>query len=324
MALSASTNASQNAGQLIRAALLKLGVVNPNSTVNDAVNNMCLDALNRMVKHWQMQGVHMWTQHEGAIVLKNGVASYTFANSSLAGATTGVVNADVLETTTLTTAAIAGATVLHVASTSGMAATDKILIELDSEVSHETTIVSVDSSTQVTITSGLASAAAVDQFVYSYPVALTQANQFYPKQIANVRLHYGTNQERMLTEFSRDEYFAKNNRLIAGTSFSYYLDDQLTNKVLYIFPVVTDMKQSLRFTYYKALDDIDALTNDVEFPVEAQKAIVLNLAVDVALEFGKEAKLNILLPLAKEALDDFLAWDDEKVNVQLIPDMGNY
>jgi hypothetical protein len=319
MALSGSTDYTQNAGQLIRAALLKLGVVNPNSTVNEATNNMCLDALNRMIKHWQMQGAHMWTQHEGVLVLDNAVSKYNFSDSSLAGGAVGMVRADAIVVAEIDADEAAAQTVIDIDSTTGMAATDKIIIALDDDTRHVTTIVSVDSATQVTITDALPSAASQYNKVYSYPVAVSQANLFYPSQISNVRVKDADDNERMLTEMSRFEYFARNNTDQAGSPYSYYLEDNLVNKSLFLFPVPDRVSEYVKFTYIKSLDDVDAFTNNIEFPVEWHRAIVLNLAVEVALEFGKEAKLNILLPLAKDALDDALGWDDENVDVQIIP-----
>lgn len=320
--LSQTTTARSNAGAIIRAALLKLGVINPTASIPDVTNNICLSALNRMIKHWQMQGTHLWTQHEGALLFDYQVAEYAFSDQDLSGGAVGMVNSSVLVTTKLTADASAAATVLHVDSTAGMTATDKIIIQLADLTRHVTTIVSVDSATQVTITAGLESAAVEDGAVYAYPVAVSQANLFYPKQITNVRLHYGTNNERMLTEYSRDGYLQRNNKTLASTPFSYYVEDNLTNKKIYVFPVPEDLSQSLRFTYIKALDDINSLTNDVEFPAEWEKALVLNLAVEVALEFGKDAKLPVLAPLAAMALADAENWDDEAVSVQLVPDMG--
>lgn len=321
MALSGSTNGTQNAGQLIRAALLKLGVVNPTATVSDSTNQICLDALNRMIKAWQMQGVHLWTQYEGACLLDQNVASYAFSGASLTGGAVGMVRAEVLITTTLTADASAAATVLTLDDTTGMAATDKIVVSLTSGARHVTTIVSVDSATQVTITSGLAGAAADGLTVYAYPVAVNQTNLFYPKQITNVRLRYSATQERELTEYSRSDYLARSDKTLASNPFSYYIEDNLVNKKIYVFPVPNDLSQSLRFTFVKALDDVDALTNDIEFPVEWHKAIVLNLACEVAFEFGKDTKLDRLQPLANMALADALGWDDEATSVQLIPDL---
>lgn len=319
--LSQTTTARSNAGSLIRATLLKLGVINPTASISDITYNICLDALNRMIKHWQMRGVHLWTQHEGALVFDYQVSSYAFSDQDLSGGAVGMVNSSVLVSTTLTADAAAAATVLTVDSTTGMSATNKVLIQLEDLSRHATTIVSVDSATQITITSGLASAAVEDAAVYVYPVAVTQANLFYPKQIMNVRLHYSDNNETMLSELSRDGYMNRNDKTLSSTPFSYYIEDNLVNKKIYLFPVPENIADSLRFTYIKALDDINSLSNDVEFPAEWERTIVLNLAVEVAPEFGKEAKLPILAPLAAMALADAEGWDDEATSVQLIPEL---
>ena len=53
----------------------------------------------------------------------------------------------------------------------GCTRSDTILIELDDDTLHSTTIVSVDTSTTLTITTGLASAAADNNNVYTYTLA---------------------------------------------------------------------------------------------------------------------------------------------------------
>lgn len=67
--------------------------------------------------------------------------------------------------TTLTVAAIATDTVLTVSDSTGMSANEKVSVELDNGLRHVTYIQSVDSGTQITITDGLSSAAAISNNV---------------------------------------------------------------------------------------------------------------------------------------------------------------
>ncbi len=62
--------------------------------------------------------------------------------------------------TTLTANAASSATVLTVASSTGMSASDRVFVELDIDTFFGTTIATVDSGTQITVDDGLSSAAA--------------------------------------------------------------------------------------------------------------------------------------------------------------------
>ncbi len=325
MALSGSTNRNQTAAQLIRQSLLKLGVINPVSPIQDATMNIALDALNNMIKHWQGQGAHMWTEHEGCIVLEADTASYTFPDTSLAGGDVGVVNVDALKHVTVTTDAITAATTLVIDSTTGMTATDKIIVSLDDDTRHETTIASITNSTTLELSVGLPSAASEGRAVYSYPVAVTQVNLFAPQQINNVRLVSiaDINVNMSLSRWVRSEYYSRNINTLNGRSVAYYFEDSLTNKKLMVYPTPTGSQDRLEFTYVKSLDDVDAFTNNLEFPVLWHRAIVYNLAVELAFEFGKEAKIQALMPFASTYLQEALGFDDDHTSIQIVPGSGN-
>lgn len=73
MSIPTSTDYSQNAGSIISDALLLLGLVNASSTTTEIARR----ALNRMIKSFGMQGVHMWTNREATITFVEGTAYYT-------------------------------------------------------------------------------------------------------------------------------------------------------------------------------------------------------------------------------------------------------
>ncbi len=75
MSIPTSTDYSQNAGSIINDALLLLGLVNPSSTTVEIARR----ALNRMIKSFGMQGVHLWTNREATITFVAGTASYTIS-----------------------------------------------------------------------------------------------------------------------------------------------------------------------------------------------------------------------------------------------------
>lgn len=318
MAVSGSTNYTQNAGSLIRDSLILLGVATPSSSIPDSENQLARRTLNRMIKAWNIPLQHLYTKGDGVIIFDDEVASYTFPSSSLAGGDVGVVKADALTETTISADEAAAQTVLSITDTTGMSATDKIIIELDDGTRHETTIVSVDSATQVTITAALPSAAAADNFVWSYPVAVSQDNLFYFREINDVRLRDPDGYEHALFRLSREDYHGISNKDITGTPSQYYINDDLNNPKIYFYPVPDDIQYSCRFTFSKSLDDIDQLTDDVEFHPEWMDAIVYNLAVRLAPAFGKEDKVTKMIgPLAAEYLREAQMGAGDNVDIQI-------
>lgn len=320
MSVSNSTNYSQNAGSIIRDALIKLGSAGPNSTISDATNEMCRRALNRMIKSEDFSAMKLWIQGEGAIVFDGESGSYLLPSMSLAGQDVGVCRQDVLIQTTISADEASGQTVLSLTDTTGMAATNKIMIELDDGTRHDTTIVSVDSSTQVTITSALADDAASGNFVYVYPVTVNDTNFFYARSITNVRLRDSSGYERELFEMSRSGFEMLFNKAQTGTPSQYYYDPQLNNPVVHLYPIPDDIRYSLRFTYTKALDDVDALTDDLEFPQEWLEALVDNLAYRIAPQLGKEDKVTKLIAAqAAQSLRSAQFYSGDQVALQVQP-----
>ena len=319
MALSGILNASQNAGAMIRLALLKLGVIHPEQPIQVATNNLMLDILNMMIQHFQMQGAHLWTQKEGVVLFNNAVASYTFADDTLSGGSTGVCRADVLATTNTSQAQLVGDTAIHVVSSAGISVGDIICLVQDDNSRLDTAVANVNSSSLITITAPLTSTMASGNVIYSYPGSnTTEANLFYPRQLINVRLRDSTGFERFLTPMSRGDYYHRPDQSLAGSPISYYVDDQLENKVIYFYPVPTDLTEQVRLTYMKALDNVAVLTNDIEFPLEWTQTIVANLTARAAPYFGKDSSLYEVE--AAVLLQDALDWDTESVNIQISPD----
>lgn len=322
MATSSSTNFSQTTAGIIKDALMLLGVVHEDETVHESTNNACRRSLNRMVKHWQNHGIKLHTEKEAVLLFDNDIVKYTFPDSALAGGDNGIINESVLTQTTLSADEASGQTILSVTSSTGMTATDKIIIELDSGERDETTIASVDSSTQITVDVATTGAAASGNHIYTFPAAATHANLVYPRSIRDPRIRDSDGNDRPLTMYSRSDYNAIADKDMESSPTAVFFDRQRANAVLYIWPEPDDLKETLRFTYDRALEDLDAFTDDLDFPSEYLDALVYNLAERVAPMFGKEAKLERIGPMAAALLQSTMDADQEDVEVDVIPDLG--
>lgn len=94
-----------------------------------------------------------------------------------------------------------------------------------------------------------------------------------------------------LTEISREEYFDLPNKASQGAPNTWFFDPQksTTTRTLYIWPVAstaTAASTTLRYTYQRVIEDIDALANDLDLPQEWLEAITFGLAVKLARYAG--------------------------------------
>lgn len=299
MAVSGSINFTQTGAEVVQDALVLLGVAHPEEVISSSTQNYALDVLNKMIKAWVGQGTNLWALDQGALLFDNDVVKYTFHDKAGTGGKVAAgIKADSLVQTTFSADEASSQTILSVTSSTGMSASDKVIIELDSGNRHESTIASVDSSTQITIADALPSLASSGNYIYAY--TLTTDEIKYPERILNVRLYTENNDEVVMRQLSRQEYMSLSDKDTEGSPYTWYFDKQLVNPVLFVYTEPDNLRESLRFDYVKTLDDIDATTNNLKFPDEWLEAITYNLALRLALSFGKESKLPVIAPLAAE------------------------
>ena len=319
MATSGSIDFTQTAGEMIKDALILLGIVHEDETVNSATEATALRFLNKMVKSYQVQGTHLWQVERGVVLFNNDVVAYTFDNKSGAGGDDGMVLESGLVQTTFSAAEASGQTVLSVTSSTGMAASDKIVMELDSGSRDVTTIVSVDSSTQITVTDALTGACASGNFIYTYTPTTDEIK--YPEEIMNVRLRDEDGTETPMIELSRHEYMELADKTTEGTPYTYYFDRQLANPVLRVYLEPTNLRTNVRFDYLKTLEDLDNTTNNLYFPDVWLEALTYQLAVRLAPAFGREDKLGVLAPIGAELLAAAKEHDTEDTIISLVPEI---
>jgi hypothetical protein len=311
MATSSSYDYSQTRDQIIADTLQLLGVIGAGETATANDVTFCSSMLNKMIKAWQAQGIHLWKETEGVVILQEDQSTYTLAAGSA-----DVAGDDPYETT-LTAAASSSATTLTVSSTDYMAAADAINVELDDGTTHHTTIVSVDSTTAITITSGLASAAASGNRVTTWTTNLNR-----PLNIINCRYYYRSGLERKMKKLSRGEWAALPTKETSeGPSTCFYYSPRLSNGLLYVWPRPNTVEDTLHITYIKTFEDFDAAGNDPDFPQEWLECITYNLATRVAPAYGISlSKVNPdIAMIAQTSLIEASSWDSEEGSIRICP-----
>ncbi len=327
MALSGTESYNSTAGDLITDAFRLIGVTAPWETPNSESTAVGLRYLNLMIKDWIQDDVHLWTQHEGALLLDYNTTKYTFPNSSLTGGDDGIINEDDLIATTLSADFASSISTVTVESNTGITIGSNIFIVLDDGTRFFTTVANVSGNDTVVLNSPLTGDASEGAIVYSY---LSTVNLFNPREIYNVRVRDKNGVERSLVELSRSDYSYLSQKAMNGVPTQYYIDTQLDNKIMYIYMVPTDITDTIRFTYIKALDDVTQLTQNVNFPQEWQLTIMLNLAVMLADPYGRKNAIgtrNDPDSIAGRAFDGFIksaAYSDPNTAIQFNPSWRPY
>ena len=125
MATSGSIDFTMTRDDIIKQALWLIGAIGESETVPTDTTTQVAFQLNMLVKAWQAEGLNLWTTQEATLFLTKSVATYNLNSSS------GDNASDTVEETSLSAAASSSATVLTVTSSTDMAASDIVLIELD-------------------------------------------------------------------------------------------------------------------------------------------------------------------------------------------------
>lgn len=318
MATSGSQNFSQTRNQLILTALQIIDVYGIGKTVSAEDMDFSSTLLNMMIKAWAGKGLHLWEKTEGVLYLTPYTTSYSLGNASTDAY---VTNESDQIITQLNGAHIAADTTLLVDSTTGMASSDNIGIVLSDKTIFWTTISSVDSSTTLTLASGLSGAASDNALIYTF------TNRLYkPLRILDARYRTGYGESTSsnsivdvpITMMSYESYQQLPVKGAGGTPTQATYLPHNTNGTLYLFSAPTDGSGRIHFTYERMIEDLDSASDDFDFPAEWQEPIAWQLALRLRKPFGGVMGQDDIL-LASTMLEDLLNWDREVTEVNMTP-----
>jgi hypothetical protein len=305
MAVSGSKDYAITRANIIESALRKLGVYDQGESVSGDETAAATMSLNLMVKEWVARGADIWLRDEITLFLQPDTQSYALGTAHATRTVTG--------DTTLTTDEAIGSTILGVTSSAGMTAADNIGIKLDDNTIDWTTIVSVDSSTQVTITSGLASAASSGNKVYAYT---TKAER--PIKVLSAFRRDVNDLDTRIDVIGEEDYRQQSNKKSDGPPIEIWYHPTLTTGTLYVWPDDGGAnwdKILMSVQYYP--DDFDTAANNPQFPIEWGNTLVWGLAAELAAEYGLPIKdVAYLERKAEFKLQELLAFDTENASVE--------
>lgn len=314
MTTSGSVDFEFDAGQLVTESFKVLGIATAEKPLQSFELQDGLNLLNMMLKGWQAQGMHLWTQEEGIVFLDVGKESYNLGPTGDEATTF-----DDFVGTTTTAAKVATDTIMAVTSSTGMTALDFVGVELDDGTRHWTTIATVDSSIQITLTVGLPSAAASGSSVFTFTSLIQR-----PLRISSSRRQtFGQDNEIAVSSWSRQEYFDQVNKASQGTVVNAYYSPLLVNGRYYVWQTANSINDFVRISFERPIQDIDLQTETLDIPVEWQETVVYNLAVRLVDSYSVPAeRAQSVLIKAVAFLDDMLGWDEEPESIFIQPDFG--
>ncbi|MEE8208131.1 MAG: hypothetical protein V3T88_04140 [Nitrosomonadaceae bacterium] len=296
--------------------LLQVGAEGETLT-GDAISRAKMSA-NLMLKEWQAQGIHLWTETEGTLFLEVGKSEYNFQTANVAN--------NWFETTT-TAATVADALSFSVTSASDIQVNDVIGIIQDDNNLFWTTVCAV-SGTTVNVVDQIPLATVSGAFVRNYRVATSTSPELIPvSRMIRVRRKESDDYEIPIVFESRAEYFDLPNKDILGTPIqAYYSRDDLageTSGTMFLWNSPISSIPVINFTYERKLQILVNANDTVDIPDYAQQAFIYNLAKALIPKFGcSPGRVQFIREEAQILKDDMLSFDAALYPVRM--DMRRY
>lgn len=309
MATSGSSDFNVTRNQIIYGAGRKVNAVATGGTMSTENIDAFNQALNAMVKHWQGQGLHVWTTAEATLFPQVDQVKYGLSISGTDHVT------QTFYETAITTDEADGQTVLSVDSTANMTVADNIGVVVDDGTLHWSTIASKTSST-VTINAALDDSAASGNAVFTYTSKIVR-----PLKIVDARRYNidGATDTPIEMVANRD-YHAIPQKADTGTITQAFYDRQLSTGYLYLWQPPSAITDLVKFTWHRPIEDFDAAGNNPDLPQEWIQAIIFNLAAMMIPEFPVTPQnARLIVGYAEQLLEDMKGYDREEGSIFFQP-----
>jgi hypothetical protein len=212
----------------------------------------------------------------------------------------------------------AGGTSLVVESATGIQDLFTIGIETDNGDIHWDILNGVVGTT-LTLTTGIDYASAAGSFVY-FSTAFSTAR---PLEIIQAWTRDQDELDIPMDIMSLQEYRSLSNKTTEGRPTGLTFDPQLDNVILYLWPEPNVMKMRVHLVAKFPVQDFDAAGNDPDFPVEWTEALVYNLAIRLAAEYGRTPS-QLVVALALSSFETVASFSREEVSVKFVPNRRQY
>lgn len=288
MTTSGSYDFAVNGREIVETALTDIGVLEAGETMSAEDLTFGLRKLNLLAKQWMgssdfAPGLKMWCRKRGYVFLADGQVEYTLGPA-------GDHTARSYTQTATTAAASLGASTITVTSITGISTTNNIGIELADGTIQWTTVNGAPAGVTVTLTATLTGAVNSGAVVFVYADKIIK-----PLSIVTMvrRDKNGDDSEMTPTDVYDYESLADKNS--EGTPLNYYYEQKRLTGSLFIDSAPTEKTDVLRIVYLVPPEDFDINTDDADFPQIWHRALVYQLAMDLAPSFGKSVTQEMKL-----------------------------
>ncbi len=310
MARSGSYNFALDRDTIIKRAMQLVNLININQTARGADQDYAIDIFQSLIKLWQAEGIQLWNRRQATLFTAYQDEQYSISH-------TGDHCANSYVNTTLSAAEALGQTVLSVTSSAGMIAADNIGIELDDRSRQWTSIVSVDSATQITVLASLTAAAASGNTLIAYTSKIADR----PLRILDARtVDLDNNKIALSMEMiGYDQYFNITDKRSDGRPLNFYYDKLLDAGVMYLYNRPDNVNELVEFTYHEAMEDVDSATDALDFPTEWTLPLIYGLGAELCIAFGKFEEFKTIKPLADEYKKIVREFDNDEEPLYILP-----
>ncbi len=279
MATSGSTDWTLNRDGIVGSALRKLRAVDPRLTIESTHITNGTTQLNAMIKSWAMDGVELWLEQEVCLFQQYNTQRYTLGPSG--------DNCALLTDsfkTQLASAAASGAGTITVDDDDDIDDGDYIGIQLDGGTIQWTTVNGAPAANVVTLTANTTGAAAADNYVFTYTNKISR-----PLEVIEARIRdTNDNDDPLIVHHHETEFIAQTDKDSTGTVREILYTPLKTDGLLRTWPVcgTGDITDRIIMTIQRTIEDFDAQANNFDGPVDVLNAVIWNLALELAPEFG--------------------------------------
>jgi hypothetical protein len=314
MATSGTSVYERTRDELIGRALRIVGAFEAGETPDAASVNDAGTALNSLIKHWQGNGINIWSTQEAIVFLQIGQRQYTLSSTSTDHATASYVD------TTLSADVATGASTITVESVTGIATTYHIGVQLDDGTLQWTTVNGAPVGTTVTLTAVLTDSASAGNLVVCYQTKLVR-----PLRIISARRYnFASGIETPLDVMDRIEYEELPNKGSESTVNGLYYDRRggaNSSGLLKTWPTPMTVDEALKVTVARPIEIFSTAGNNPDLPEEWMRTIEWGLADEIADEYDvPEPKRSRIEKRAASFLNDVTWWERELTEVQFAPD----
>ena len=102
----------------------------------------------------------------------------------------------------------------------------------------------------------------------------------------------GTN-DTPINMMARDGYMRLTNKSASGAPYAFWFDRNLNTSRIVVYPVPSEAGDEIIVLGKRAVQDVEAITDNMEVPPQWSEAIVYNLALRLAPEFDAEVRPDV-------------------------------